>query len=99
MGCKHVPIPVNTRFGRLVSTSETSKPTAKGEIYYKCICDCGSEPKFYATWKLRSSHTRSCGCFRKDARKLAGRLTLITKGIELSDAELDWIAKIQKEIE
>ena len=98
MGCKHIPITPGTKFGRLTSTSEISQPTSKGEYYYKCNCICGSEPKFYATWKLKSGHTKSCNCLRRDVRKLKGRLNLIKRGIKLSKSELDWITNMQNEL-
>ena len=100
MSCKHIPIQVGTKFGRLTTTSEIGRPLAKGEIHYKCVCSCGSEPRFYSTYHLRGpgKHSRSCGCLRKDKLKLKGRLTLIKKGIGLSDTELKWIADLQKEV-
>lgn len=47
------------RFGKLVVISvDTLK---KGQYYWKCKCDCGTE-KIIQGGHLRSGHTTSCGC-------------------------------------
>lgn len=45
--------------------------TKKGRLYYKCRCDCGNI-KTIASGALRSGHTRSCGCLRKNNHKTHG---------------------------
>ena len=99
MGCKHIPIPHFTKFGRLTTTdAPTSLPPGKGkgEIYYEAICECGTI-KNYASWKLKSGHSRSCGCLRKDHLHAKGLKTLIKKGVALAQSELDFKAKVEKE--
>ena len=50
------------RFGRLSVSNRTEHP---GRIKYYCVCDCGNEVTVAAD-KLRSGHTKSCGCLRKE---------------------------------
>lgn len=60
------PIAIGTRFGRLVTTSE-STPTSEEYWYrhYQCLCDCGN-----VTSPRKDSLTRgdtiSCGCYAKE---------------------------------
>lgn len=54
------------RFGRLVATGEYIKKNK--EIYWECICDCGNKT-YVKGYSLRSSHTTSCGCYRKEAAR------------------------------
>jgi hypothetical protein len=61
-------IPANTkemsgkRFGMLVVKEKSH--TAKKELFWLCICDCGEETKVRGT-SLRSGNSRSCGCLKK----------------------------------
>jgi hypothetical protein len=55
-----------TRFGKLVAV-ESSGTTRKGNQIWRCRCDCGTEVKVVGG-KLRSGHTRSCGCLTRAAR-------------------------------
>ena len=34
-------------------------------VYWKCKCDCGNEC-IVAASKLRSGHTKSCGCYSRE---------------------------------
>mgnify|MGYP000409137109 CR=1 FL=1 len=55
------------RFGRLVAIS----PVKAGEgVKWLCKCDCGGETITTAS-KLRSGHTKSCGCFQREQTSLA----------------------------
>jgi hypothetical protein len=40
----------------------------------KCRCSCGNE-KVIDVNKLKSGHTKSCGCFRIEVSKLIGELS------------------------
>lgn len=55
---------VNQRFGRLVVVAKTDKRQGH-EIIWQCLCDCGNTV-FAAGGNLKSGHTKSCGCLRKD---------------------------------
>lgn len=55
------------RFGRLTVIERVPNPVHKNRIeaHWRCICDCGNE--VIATGShLRTGHTTSCGCYRKD---------------------------------
>lgn len=57
---------VGQKFVRLtvVSRSESDK---HGNIMWNCVCDCG-EVKRVSSSKLKSGHTKSCGCYNRDLR-------------------------------
>lgn len=52
------------RFGMLV-VKELAGRSPAGAIVWRCQCDCGAISKTLAG-KLRSGHTRSCGCLRAE---------------------------------
>lgn len=51
------------RFGRLVAKSFTH---VGDKVFWRCVCDCGAECQIYGS-RLRTGHTRSCGCLKRDA--------------------------------
>ena len=55
---------VGQRFGKLtvIGREENSK---HGNARWLCLCDCGNK-KIIAAGNLRSGHTQSCGCYRKE---------------------------------
>ncbi len=55
---------VGNRFGRLTVTSEAGR-TNDRRILYCCLCDCGRTTVVAGT-SLRSGHTESCGCLRRE---------------------------------
>ena len=55
------------RFGRLV-VIERAGSTGRGESTWLCLCDCGKNCVVYS-YKLRSGHTKSCGCLNIEATK------------------------------
>lgn len=61
------PIPLGTRFGRLVTIS-TSTPTSSEYWYrhYECLCDCGNVTSPRKCSLLRGD-TTSCGCYAKES--------------------------------
>jgi hypothetical protein len=69
-----IPVPVGTRFGRLITVSEVYS-RRKGTRSYRCViasCECeSSHAREYALVNLRSGVTRSCGCLRGE--ELHGR--------------------------
>ncbi len=40
-----------------------------GKTYWKCLCDCG-EPTIVEATKLKSGHTKSCGCLHAHSAKI-----------------------------
>lgn len=51
------------KFGRLTAISP--ERTSSGAYGWKCVCDCGNITITTST-KLKSGHTQSCGCYRKE---------------------------------
>ena len=49
------------RFTRLLAISHTDISTSKG-LLWNCLCDCGNSVRV-AAYYLKSSATKSCGCF------------------------------------
>lgn len=53
------------RFGRLIVLNLATK---KPRVYWRCLCDCGTEITVQA-YGLKGAHHRSCGCLRKEATR------------------------------
>ncbi|EMS6209735.1 TPA: hypothetical protein RET50_000874 [Listeria monocytogenes] len=73
-------------YNKLTIIKDTGKRTKSGNALYECQCDCGNTCETTLA-KLRSGHTKSCGCLIKDTanekfKKYVGmrnnRLTLIS---------------------
>jgi len=58
------------RFGRLTVVSR--EPVATKRTHWLCQCDCGNSTIADAV-HLSDGHTKSCGCFREESRKIARR--------------------------
>ena len=61
------------RFGRLLVTGMRLPANlvcrSGHNKLWLCLCDCG-ETRWVATSKLTAGHTKSCGCWKSDFRKL-----------------------------
>ena len=55
---------IGDRFGRLTVISKNGK-TKWGNITWKCVCDCG-KTVIIPGGRLKSGHTKSCGCLAYD---------------------------------
>lgn len=56
------------KFNKLTVLSKDEEKSAKKRIYWKCKCDCGNEVSISAD-RLKSGHTKSCGCLKKEAQR------------------------------
>lgn len=63
---KHPQIKPGDRFGRLTAVRQCGKNKWRDQLW-ECACDCGAT-KVVAAGKLKSGHTRSCGCLARDVR-------------------------------
>ena len=54
-------------FGRLMVIEEAGRSN-KGDVLWKCLCDCGTEIIVRGE-HLRNGSTHSCGCFYRETRK------------------------------
>lgn len=77
------------KFGRLVAHSYVG-PSAAGAVWF-CVCDCGGSSKTTIT-KLRSGHTKSCGCLKNELT----RARSITHGLSGTYEHGIWLAMIQR---
>lgn len=62
---------IGEKFGKLTVVQRVEDYVAhngKHRIMYLCKCDCGNE-KVIRGEHLRSGHTQSCGCLRKEISK------------------------------
>ena len=53
------------RFGRLLVLYDSGKRDRNYHKFWMCKCDCGSL-KLVSSTHLKSGHTKSCGCLRKE---------------------------------
>ena len=63
------------RFGRLVVASRHGthiKPCGAKSATWTCLCDCG-KTTIVETRKLKSGHTKSCGCFNVYSSSIRNR--------------------------
>lgn len=93
---------VGQRFGRLTSVSfDHRKRVKRGTVlYYRFICDCGSE-KILPKNRVKIGHTRSCGCLGKEnLKELAGKSTLKhgygRRGSNRKSAYRSWAAMMSR---
>ena len=79
---------IGATFGKLTVVEFFAK-TRSGE-QYRCLCECGSESVVYAS-KLRTGHTKSCGCGkygnRPSAIKPGDKFTRLTAVDLLSETK------------
>lgn len=86
----------NQRFGRLKAIRMSGH--RGDDILWECECDCG-KITHVATQKLRSGHTQSCGCKRREwaastvidlTNKRYGRLVVKERGDRSSSDRVQW---------
>ena len=53
------------KYGRLTALEMTNKRSSRGEVYWKCKCDCGNVTKVMKS-RLSNGHVKSCGCLAKE---------------------------------
>ena len=70
-----------------------------GKVLWKCICDCGTET-ITTSDNLKSEHTKSCGCLRKEPAdnrlNLVGQRfgkLVVLKFIGIRNGKSDWLCE------
>ena len=63
------------KFGRLTITGK--QPVTNNHIYVMCMCDCGTQ-KIIDSNKLKTGHTKSCGCLKKETTAANNKKTKST---------------------
>lgn len=85
---------IGQRFGRLTVIEETES-NKSGGAQWKCKCDCGNSV-IVPSGHLRSGHTKSCGCYRREIEDLKGkrygRLTVVERA-ETKNRKTYWKCK------
>ena len=76
---------VGRRFGRLRVVA--FRGSRKWHPSWKCICDCGQRVTASAS-NLKTGHTKSCGCFRKEITRARSK----THGMTRSREWVSWVA-------
>jgi len=69
-GCKRAEInsPHNIKgekFGRWTAIEITNKRSSRGEVFWKCLCECGTIREVKKS-KLSDGTSKSCGCLRRE---------------------------------
>ena len=60
---------VGRRFGRLTVIEDSGRRTAKKQVIWHCVCDCGNH-KYVPTTYLTTGDTSSCGCLFMETCRL-----------------------------
>ena len=73
---------IGNRYGKLTvlgKAEESESRAASRKHYWECVCDCGKKT-VAAQDNLRSGHTYSCGCLKKELRSghRFGKLTVLS---------------------
>lgn len=74
-------------YNRLTVLRLTGTTQSQGQVHWLCRCECGKEISV-TLGHLRSGHTRSCGCYRRDQTKKA----LVTHGMSRTPEHVLWLA-------
>jgi hypothetical protein len=86
------------KYGRLTIVSRAKNTETRA--VWNCVCDCGNTLSVQGK-KLRSGHTKSCGCIRKETTAKQGKINTKhglarTKGYARYHSRLREIAEIRQ---
>ena len=81
-GCTSSPSLLNQKFGKLTVSEEVE--SNNNQRLWKCVCECG-QVRFINSHTLKSGHTKSCGCLRRDKFSLMEKY--ITSILEINNIE------------
>lgn len=92
------------RFGRLLVLEDTQKRTGKGEVIWRCKCDCGNETEVRGG-HLRTKNVQSCRCLAKEmshkcnSKKLIGqtfgKLTVVAETKQRANGQIVWLCQCE----
>lgn len=86
------------RYGRLTVCREIKQAEKSRRHYWLCRCDCGNE-KVVEESHLKTGHTKSCGCYRREllmkrwvdlTGSKFGRLTVLSKVKRAENTDEYW---------
>lgn len=69
-------VKVGDKYNFLTVIEKTDKRTKNGDVYWKCLCECGNET-YAISSNITSGHTKSCGCYAVELSK--ERMTINAK--------------------
>jgi len=69
----------NKRFGKLKVIRQVGS-SRNGSLLWECLCDCGNTAIIRGDG-LKSGHTQSCGCLRKEESAKSNTIRLTTHGM------------------
>lgn len=78
----------NQRFGKLIALYPLEQRSSKGEVYWRCKCDCGNEKDIKGT-NLSRGATQSCGCMTQSHGEFAVEQLLKDNNIQYQAEYLD----------
>ena len=89
---------LGTKYGRLTIVSRAKNTETRA--VWNCVCDCGNTLSVQGK-KLRSGHTKSCGCIRKETTAKQGKINTKhglsrTRGYARYHSRLREIAEIRQ---
>ena len=80
------------KFGRL-SVQDRWARIGRGKFWWDCICDCGGK-KSVSGARLRSGHTESCGCLKREVLIARNRDRAIPRAKPVyTKRAVDWVGK------
>jgi hypothetical protein len=89
-----IDVPAGTVFGRLTVIEEALRRGARRMML--CQCECGTR-KVVDVAKLRSGHTRSCGCLRREVAAELARTNPLIAEYRTSDLRREQTRRLRTE--
>jgi len=80
-------------FGRLTVIERSQNK--KGQTMWVCECSCNKNRKEYSAGNLKSQHSQSCGCLKKENSKKIGE-RVCTHKMSYTSEYTAWIEMIQR---
>jgi hypothetical protein len=81
---------IGEKFGRFTIIGASER---KG--YWICCCECGSQ-RIVREFHLKTGHTRSCGCLKRDLISSARTTHGHTRNYKISSEYHSWIAMVRR---
>ena len=80
---RHLVDLTGRKYGRLTVLEQAEKKSPRGQIYWRCLCDCGKETVVLGS-NLQAkgpNHVISCGCAQKEHQAILAETYLVTHGM------------------
>ena len=70
-GCKRHHDITGKKFGRWTAIEITNKRSSRGDVFWKCLCECGTIKEVKKS-KLSDGTSKSCGCLARELSSIRG---------------------------